>query len=38
MKTIVKGMMPFITVDLLRIVLLAAVPAVVLWLPNRLFG
>jgi tripartite ATP-independent transporter DctM subunit len=37
MKTIVQGMLPFITVDLVRIVLLAALPAVVLWLPNLLF-
>lgn len=37
MKTILAGMVPFITVDLLRILLLAAVPVLSLWLPNLLF-
>ena len=37
MNVILSGMMPFITVDLLRIVLLAAFPAISLWLPNLLF-
>jgi len=37
MNVILSGMMPFITVDLLRIVLLAAFPAITLWLPNLLF-
>jgi C4-dicarboxylate transporter, DctM subunit len=37
MKTILSGMGPFITVDILRIVLLAAVPVITLWLPNLLF-
>jgi tripartite ATP-independent transporter DctM subunit len=37
MNIILSGMMPFITVDLLRIVLLAAFPAITLWLPNLLF-
>lgn len=37
MNTILSGMLPFITVDLMRIVLLAAVPALSLWLPNLLF-
>ena len=37
MKTIISGMGPFITVDLVRILLLAAVPALSLWLPNLLF-
>jgi tripartite ATP-independent transporter DctM subunit len=37
MATILSGMMPFITVDLMRIVLLAAFPAITLWLPNLLF-
>jgi tripartite ATP-independent transporter DctM subunit len=37
MKTILNGMGPFITVDLMRIVLLAALPVLSLWLPNLLF-
>jgi C4-dicarboxylate transporter DctM subunit len=37
MNTILSGMMPFITVDLLRIVLLAAFPILSLWLPKPLF-
>ena len=37
MSVILSGMMPFITVDLLRIILLAAFPAITLWLPNLLF-
>lgn len=37
MKTILGGMMPFITMDVLRILLLAALPILSLWLPNRLF-
>jgi tripartite ATP-independent transporter DctM subunit len=37
MNVILSGMMPFITVDLLRVVLLAAFPAITLWLPNLLF-
>ncbi len=37
MRTILSGMTPFITVDLVRIVLLAATPPLVMWLPNLLF-
>lgn len=37
MKTILSGMLPFISIDLLRILLLAAVPVLSLWLPNLLF-
>jgi tripartite ATP-independent transporter DctM subunit len=37
MRTILSGMMPFISVDVIRILLLAAVPALSLWLPNLLF-
>jgi TRAP-type C4-dicarboxylate transport system permease large subunit len=37
MNTILSGMMPFITVDIIRIVLLAAVPIISLWLPGVLF-
>jgi len=38
MNTILSGMLPFITVDLIRIVLLAAFPILSLWLPGLLFG
>ncbi|MDM0015109.1 TRAP transporter large permease [Variovorax sp. J22P168] len=37
MKTILDGMVPFITIDLIRIILLAALPILSLWLPNLLF-
>jgi tripartite ATP-independent transporter DctM subunit len=37
MKIILSGMMPFITMDILRILLLAALPILSLWLPNLLF-
>jgi TRAP-type C4-dicarboxylate transport system permease large subunit len=37
MMSIVKGVIPFIVADLLRILLIAAVPAISLWLPNLLF-
>ncbi|MDQ2735008.1 MAG: TRAP transporter large permease [Pseudomonadota bacterium] len=37
MMTLVKGVVPFIVADLLRIFLIAAVPAISLWLPNLLF-
>ena len=37
MMSIVKGVIPFIVSDLLRILLIAAVPAIVMWLPNLLF-
>jgi C4-dicarboxylate transporter DctM subunit len=36
--TIFRGVMPYIAADVARIVLLLAFPAVVLWLPNLLFG
>lgn len=35
--TIFRGIVPFFVVDLMRIVLLALVPAITLWLPNLLF-
>ncbi len=38
MISIVKGVLPFITVDLLRILLIAALPVLSLWLPNLLFS
>lgn len=37
MMAIVKGVIPFIVADLLRILLIAAVPGVVMWLPNLLY-
>lgn len=37
METLVRGVLPFIVVDILRILLLAAVPAITLWLPNQMF-
>lgn len=37
LSTIVRGIGPFVTVDIARILLLAAVPALSLWLPNRMF-
>jgi tripartite ATP-independent transporter DctM subunit len=37
MMTIVRGIIPFIVSDLARILLIAAVPAISLWLPNLLF-
>ena len=37
MMAIVRGIIPFIVSDLLRILLIAAVPAVVMWLPNLLY-
>ncbi|MBS0449986.1 MAG: TRAP transporter large permease [Proteobacteria bacterium] len=37
MMSIVKGVIPFIVSDLLRILLIAAVPSIVMWLPNLLY-
>ena len=37
MMTVVHGVIPFIVADLLRIFLIAAVPAISLWLPQLLF-
>jgi tripartite ATP-independent transporter DctM subunit len=37
MMTVVRGVVPFIVADILRILLIAAVPALSLWLPNLLF-
>ena len=37
MMTVVRGVIPFIVADVLRILLIAAVPAISLWLPNLLF-
>jgi TRAP-type C4-dicarboxylate transport system permease large subunit len=37
MMAIVKGVIPFIVADLLRILLIASVPSLSLWLPHLLF-
>ncbi|RZL91431.1 MAG: TRAP transporter large permease [Variovorax sp.] len=37
MMTVVRGVIPFIVADILRILTIAAVPALSLWLPNLLF-
>lgn len=37
MMAVVRGVIPFIVADILRILLIAAVPALTLWLPNLLF-
>lgn len=37
MGTIVRGVVPFIVADLTRVLLIASVPALSLWLPNLLF-
>ncbi|NUZ07702.1 TRAP transporter large permease [Piscinibacter koreensis] len=37
MMSVVRGIIPFIVADLLRILLIAAVPALSLWLPRLLF-
>jgi tripartite ATP-independent transporter DctM subunit len=37
MMTIVRGVIPFIVADLVRVLIIAAVPALSLWLPNLLF-
>jgi len=37
MMTVVRGVIPFIVADLLRILLIAAVPSISLWLPRLLF-
>src|SRR3989344_3302380 len=37
MGSIVRGVLPFIASDLIRVMLIAAIPALSLWLPNLLF-
>ncbi len=37
MMTVVRGVIPFVVADLLRILLIAAVPSLSLWLPRLLF-
>jgi tripartite ATP-independent transporter DctM subunit len=37
MMTVVRGVIPFIVADLLRILLIASVPSITLWLPYLLF-
>lgn len=34
---VIRGILPFILADVVRLVILAAVPALVLWLPSRMF-
>ncbi|HEV7371765.1 TRAP transporter large permease [Arenibaculum sp.] len=36
-RTVVRGILPFILADLVRLVILAAVPALALWLPSQMF-
>lgn len=36
-RTVVRGILPFILADLVRLIILAAVPALALWLPSRMF-
>ena len=36
LTTIFRGVMPFVALDILRLVLLAAIPAITLWLPNTM--
>lgn len=35
--TLCRGVLPFIVADIVRILLLASVPAITLWLPNQMF-
>jgi tripartite ATP-independent transporter DctM subunit len=37
MMTVIQGVIPFIVVDLVRVLLIAAVPALSLWLPQLMF-
>ncbi len=37
MMTVIRGVIPFIVADLVRVLLIAAVPAISLWLPQLLF-
>lgn len=37
MSTLIKGVLPFIAADVVRILLLAAFPVITLFLPNRMF-
>jgi tripartite ATP-independent transporter DctM subunit len=37
MSSVVRGVIPFIVADILRILLIAAVPALTLWLPHLMF-
>ena len=34
--TIFRGVLPFVAVDILRLILLVALPAIVLWLPRTM--
>jgi TRAP-type C4-dicarboxylate transport system permease large subunit len=37
MKVVFAGVLPFVAADLIRIAILAAVPAISLWLPSTMF-
>jgi tripartite ATP-independent transporter DctM subunit len=37
MPTVIRGVLPFICVDVLRVLVIASVPAITLWLPVMLF-
>jgi len=37
MMTVIRGVIPFIVVDLARVLLIASVPALSLWLPQLMF-
>jgi TRAP-type C4-dicarboxylate transport system permease large subunit len=36
--TIIRGVVPFIFADIIRIILLIIFPALALWLPGKMFG
>ena len=36
-STVIKGILPFILADILRLSILVAFPAIVLWLPSQTF-
>jgi C4-dicarboxylate transporter DctM subunit len=38
MSTIFRGVMPFVAADLIKIVILIAFPALILWLPTLAFN
>ena len=36
-RTVIRGIFPFILADIVRLALLAAIPALTLWLPGKMF-
>ncbi len=36
-RTVIRGILPFILADVVRLALLAAIPALTLWLPGKMF-